>query len=232
MPCLQPQPCPAECNADHHSTEIFSQALTKFPCNSGHSERKVMALSWSSKMSALAEEGPGQSICRVVMATPLQTYNIHLTEYICGVGVKPFLLAGPRLSSCPVHKDSTCTTKIHHYLPWHQTAAERMQWQWGDEGGGSGAIVRVSLKNLPEVFLEGMHDWRQIFPLISVLAIGLKGLPTLAFQSAGKEDGFMEGKPHCFVMARIRTFPAFNFSQIFFLVLLSHLTEPMCSFIL
>lgn len=155
--------------------ETFSQAFRKLSCNSGHSERKVMALSQSSKMWILAEEGPGQSICRAVTATPLQINNIHLIEYTSGVDVKPSLLAVPRLSSCPVHKDSTCNTKIHHCLPWHQTPAERMQCL---RGGGSGAVVSVRLKSLPKVCLEGIHGCSQIFPLIAILAAGLKGLPS------------------------------------------------------
>lgn len=56
-------------------------------------------------------------------------------------------------------------------------------------GAGSGAVVRDRLKNLPKVCLGGMTGCSQIFPLTSVLATGLKGQPTPALQSAGKEDG-------------------------------------------
>lgn len=88
-------------------------------------------------MSALTEEGPGQSTCRAVSATPLQIYNMHVTEYIPGIDVKPSPVAGPRLSSCPVHKDIPCIAKIPHCLPWHQLRAcsdcggVEGRWLWG-----------------------------------------------------------------------------------------------------
>lgn len=90
-------------------------------------------------MSALTEEGPGQSTCRAVSATPLQIYNMHVTEYIPGIDVKPSPVAGPRLSSCPVHKDIPCIAKIPHCLPWHQELAVTV-----GELRGSGSGVGVS----------------------------------------------------------------------------------------
>lgn len=68
--------------------------------------------------------------------------------------------------------------------------------------------------------------------LIYFLGTGLEGLPTPAFQSAGKEGGCMEGQPRFLVKVHSRTFPAFVSPQIFFIALLYHLTEPVCSFIL
>lgn len=178
MPCTQPQPCPAKCNADHHSVETFSQALTKLSCNSGHSEKKIMALSQSSKMSALA----GQSICRAVTATPLQIYNIQLTRIHIWCGCEILSTGWPKavFMSYPQRQ----------YLCYQNSPllTLALDCRWEDavtvgelRGGGSGPIVRFSLKNLPNVCLEGIHGWSQICPLISVLATGLRGLPTPGF---------------------------------------------------
>lgn len=68
---------------------------------------------------------------------PSASFKSYLCPFICEYSA--CLACSPshtglRLSSHPVHKDSTCIAKIHHCFPWHQTPVERMQWPWGSWG--------------------------------------------------------------------------------------------------